>query len=310
MPASILKTQQLSDIKSFASQLFIPSNDSHKGQNGKVLIVGGSELFHAASLWAAEICSHFADMVHFASTDDNNKIFQHLKTVFRNGIVVPRQYIDEYIKEDDAVLIGPGLVRGEAKAQYSQEQVEKVDLEKILNSQDEPDVTKGLVHYLTHTYPDKKFVIDAGALQMMDPEWLLNLKTTPILTPHQIEFQTLFGIDLKDKPLEEKSQIVTEVAAKYKSIILMKAVDDIISDGTHTYIVQGGNQGLTKGGSGDILAGFTSALYAKNEPLVSAVIASYTLKRAGDALSESYGYWYNMEQLIDKIPTIFKLLTL
>src|SRR3990167_5420789 len=107
-----IKTSDTKSIKPYLKEIFLPKPNSHKGQNGKVLIIGGSSLFHAASIWAAEIASHFVDMVHYSSTKENNEIFLSLKKKFRNGIVIPQKHILEYVEEDDVILIGPGMVRG------------------------------------------------------------------------------------------------------------------------------------------------------------------------------------------------------
>src|ERR1043165_7891895 len=71
--------------------LYVPPSGSHKGQNGKLLIIGGSHLFHAASLWALQIASRVVDMVFYSSVPEN------------------------YIEEADAVLIGPGMLRVESE---------------------------------------------------------------------------------------------------------------------------------------------------------------------------------------------------
>src|SRR5579864_8248940 len=92
-------------------KLYIPPPDSHKGQNGKLLIIGGSHLFHAASLWALNIASRVVDMLFYSSVPENNQIVQELKKEFRNGIVVPRTEIENYAQEADCILIGPGMVR-------------------------------------------------------------------------------------------------------------------------------------------------------------------------------------------------------
>ncbi len=91
--------------------LYIPPRDSHKGQNGRLLIIGGSHLFHAASLWALTVASRIVDLVHYASVPENNEIVARTKSEFRNGIVIPRNQVDEYVKEDDCILIGPGMTR-------------------------------------------------------------------------------------------------------------------------------------------------------------------------------------------------------
>lgn len=278
----LIKTNNIDDIRPFIKKLHIPAKESHKGQNGKVLIIGGSALFHAASIWSAEVASHFVDMVHYASTAENNEVVLSLKKTFRNGIVVPRSEMKAYIEEDDAILMGPGLERTEE--------------------------TKELTYRVLQKYPSKRFVLDAGSLQMMDVDWLTELKDPAIITPHQKEYEKLFNTSITQYSNEEKAQNVKENAKKINCVILLKAIVDIISDGKEVYIVEGGNQGLTKGGTGDILAGLAVALRTKNDPVTSAVLASYTLKKTADELSTSRGYWYNNADIISYIPQTVKKL--
>lgn len=277
---NIIKTSDSESLKTLFTDFIKPEEQSHKGQNGKILIIGGSKLFHSASLWAAEVASHFVDMVHYASTKENNEIMHSLKTVFRNGIVVHQADTERYIEEDDAVLIGPGMMR------EGEEGME----------------TKRLTEHVLKGHPRKRFVLDAGALQTIDNLVLTGLEETVILTPHQGEFKTLFGTDLMPLPLEKKSAIVAETAEKYHCVILLKAIDDIISDGSETYVVRGGNAGLTKGGTGDVLAGITVALRSKHDALRSALYSSIILKRTADSLSMQKGSWYNVSDIIKDVP--------
>jgi NAD(P)H-hydrate epimerase len=278
----VIKTSDLKLIKIFLSKLSLPKPNSHKGQNGRVLIIGGSSLFHSASIWAAEVASHFCDMVHYSSTVENEAIFLSLKKKFHNGMIVPQGKLMEYVKEDDAILVGPGMVRDGDEAKY----------------------TKELTLYLINNFPKKQFVFDAGVLQMMDKKWLLKLKIPAIITPHQKEFERLFEISISDKSQIEKENIVKDIAKKYKVTIMLKAIIDIISDGKETYVVEGGNAGLTKGGTGDILAGLTTALSATNQSLIATISASILLKKTGEKLFQSKGYWYNIENIIELIPKI------
>ncbi|EKE14388.1 MAG: hypothetical protein ACD_12C00532G0001 [uncultured bacterium] len=147
-------------------------------------------------------------------------------------------------------------------------------------------------------------MFDAGALQVMEPDWLLKLKTPAIITPHQKEFEKLFNMSIHQISVEEKIKLVQAMAKKYKIIILLKAIIDIISDGNEVYLVEGGNAGLTKGGTGDILAGLTTALSSNNLALTSAVTASLLLKKTGEKLFHSKGYWYNVDNIIEMIPEV------
>ncbi len=290
----LISTKDKNSILSITKDFKLPNKDAHKGDNGKVLIIGGSSLFHSASIWAAEMASYIVDIVHYSSTVENNEILTSIKKKFLNGIVIEKKDINKYTEEDDCVLIGPGMIRGEKK--------------KILDIHTESDYTRYIVKYLIDKYPKKKFVFDAGALQMMDKEWLLKLKVKPILTPHAIEFKTLFGIDVKQQPEDKKVEIVKKTAKKYNCIILFKSVKDIISDGKEVYIVEGGNAGLAKGGSGDVLASLACSFYAKNDGLLSAVLSSWLIKKTGDELFLKQGYWYNISNIIEAIPNTLKIL--
>ncbi|MEK9178431.1 MAG: NAD(P)H-hydrate dehydratase, partial [Patescibacteria group bacterium] len=183
---------------SLLKNLYRPDPQSHKGQNGKLLIIGGSKLFHSASIWAAEVASRIVDMVFYSSIDENNEI---VKGKFQNGIVVPRNKLPHYIDEADVILIGPGLPREEG--------LEEGD-----------DDTKDLTENLLKNYPDKKWVIDGGSLQVIKPDIL---PKNSIVTPHHQEFRVLFG-------MEGTAETAMEMAKKYGVTILLKGQKDIVCD--------------------------------------------------------------------------------
>jgi len=273
-------------------KLYIPPSSAHKPQSGSVMLIGGSQLFHAASLWSLTIISRIVDMTFYASVDANNEIVQKAKEEFRNGIVVPRNKIDEYIKNADVVLIGPGLPREEG-----------------LESGD--DDTKELTEKLLKNYPDKKWVIDGGSLQVLDPDILLELKTMPILTPHQREFELLksrikneeLKIQIENAKIDEQAEIF---AREFKCVVLLKGEKDYVAFPSDSVEISGGNSGMTKGGTGDVLAGLVAALYAKNDAFLSACAASYINKKAGESLFERVGYYFNASDLADEIPKVMK----
>src|SRR3989338_4795464 len=296
-----IKTSDINSIRPFMKSYQPPQPNSHKGQNGRVLVIGGSSLFHSASIWAAEIASHFVDIVHYSSTKENNEIFISLKKKFRNGMVVPQKDLLSYVEEDDVILVGPWMVRGKVNEKLK---IKNEKFSDIIKIKDEANYTYFLTKYLLEHYPNKKFVIDAGALQIMESDWLVTLKTKAVIAPHKGEFEKLFGFSVNQYSVGEKTKVVQEQAKKYNCVILLKAIHDFVSDGEKSYVVEGGNAGLTKGGTGDILAGLTASFFAKNQALDSCLLSSYILKKAADELFLSKGYWYNINDIIDYIPIV------
>lgn len=272
-------------------QLYIPSSASHKGQNGKVVLIAGSKLFHAASIWPLTVISRMVDMVFYSSIDENNELILKMKEQFLNGIVVPRKNLDSYIEESDCILIGPGMPREEGICEGD-------------------DDTKVLAESLLSKYKHKKWVIDGGSLQTIDPDVLLGFEKMPIVTPHKGEFEKLFGVEIGGLDVEGRANKVLEMAKKFGCIILSKGEVDIVSSPTQTVSVLGGNSGMTKGGTGDVLAGLTAALYAKNNAFLSACAASYINKKAGDSLFSRVGFYFNASDLADEIPRVMKELVI
>lgn len=247
------------NIDKYISQIVLPKADSRKGENGRVLVIGGSKLFHAASFWSASMAAKIVDMVHFSSPVlENNELMRvRAKDKFWDGIVVPWEEVDHYIDEDDCILIGPGMERGEA--------------------------TKQIVNTLLAKYPGKKWVVDGGALQEVDPK-LLNQNM--IVTPNYREKEIL----LHHSTIKTLNQL--------GATVLEKGMIDKISDGKESVEVTGGSAGMTKGGSGDVLAGLVAGLYAKSNAMAACVVASRVNKRAGEALDAKVGTFFSAYDLI------------
>ncbi len=280
-------------------KLYIPPPNSHKGQNGKLMIIGGSKLFHAASLWSLKVASRIVDMVFYSSVPENNEIVKEAKNEFRDGIVIPRAKIEDYVKEADCILIGPGLPRKDGE-------------------QEGDDDTKLLTESLLKKYAKKKWVIDGGSLQTINPAFIPN---NAILTPHVKEFEKLFsGVILRPKAEESRSfpfaslkgqdDIINRMAKKYNCTILLKGPTDIVCSPEKCIEIPGGNAGMTKGGTGDVLAGLVAGLYCKNDdPFLIATCASFINKKAGENLFKKVGYYFNASDLVDEIPrTMGKLI--
>jgi len=316
-------------------KLYIPPSDSHKGQNGKLLLVGGSELFHAASLWSLKVASRIVDMVFYSSVPVNNQIVLEAKKEFRDGIVVPRENIEDYVEEADCILIGPGMVRtehGMSNIKYPISNIKEID-----QLQDEGEQTCHLTKYLLTKYPKKRWVIDGGALQMMEPEWLRDMPEV-IVTPHHKEFERLLHnvilgrseattpeseeIDpgrtsfarLAEAPakrarMTNREENVQEFAQEFGCVVLLKGKEDVVASPDQSVIIRGGNAGMTKGGTGDVLAGLVAALACKNNLFLSASAGSYINKKAGEVLAERVGVYFNSSDLVDEIPHVLHAFT-
>jgi len=265
--------------------VFKPSQDSNGEDNGQVTIIGGSELFHGAPLLSLQVCSRIVDMVFLASPKRSvGRVAEQMKSKLLSFIWVPWADVDEYIKKSDAILIGPGLLRFKS---------EKIPHGQRLHVCDEAcQITKNITQNLLQKFPGKNWVIDAGSLQTMSPDWI---PANAILTPNKKEYQLLFG------NLDPQ-----KAAKKYNCIIVVKGPVTSVYSGKRVCEVSGGNPGLTKGGTGDVQSGLTAALLAKNDPFLSACAASFITKSAADELQKEVGIYYNADDLADQIPhTLF-----
>ena len=135
-----------------------------------------------------------------------------------------------------------------------------------------------------------------------------------ILTPHHGEFTALCLKSPVSSLHEQKvpdAQKVEIFAKHYTCVVLLKGEQDIIGTPTgNMYEVVGGNAGMTKGGTGDVLAGLIAALACTNEALLSTMAGSFVNKKAGDALYAIVGPFFNATDLANQIPKTMKELLL
>lgn len=262
-----MKTINNSILKS----LYHPPKTSHKGQNGRVLIIAGSEKFHGALLMSVQTASRVVDMVYVHSTNTNLKLIDKLKSEVAVFISVDKKELWETVELVDAILIGPGL--------------------------EESRENRKLVEKILKKYPEKKVVIDATAIWQIDP-YLLHHNC--LVTPHSREFEHAFSC----KPTPEN---VLKMAKYFQCNIVLKGKYDYISNGKELWENKTGNEGMTKGGTGDVLAGLTVALLAKNDILTSALAGTYLTGLSGDALYKKFNTFFNAEDLIKSLGEILSL---
>ncbi len=246
-------------------KIYVPPVDSHKGDNGRLLIIAGSDKYHGALLMCAATASKLVDFVYIYTTTDNFEIIKKIREKLAEFIYISKKDLKETIKEVDAVLIGPGLL---------------------------PDrKTKKILKNILLNYPDKKILIDAGALRVLNKSWL---HKNCILTPHKHEYKILFG----EYPDPKNIKIISK---NCPALIVIKGSVDYICQLGECFEHAGGNAGMTKGGTGDILSGLLAGLLTKNNTLTSAKIAVYINKKAGESLFKELGYFYSATDLIGSI---------
>ncbi|MFC1454534.1 NAD(P)H-hydrate dehydratase [Candidatus Undinarchaeota archaeon] len=246
-------------------------SDSHKGQNGTVLVIGGSEIFVGAPIMAALAAMRTgADGVILAGPEraaNTAKIWPDLITVPLEGKHLKPDHFSKlqpFIKKADVILFGPGVGIDPETKEFA------LKLSKV----------------------KKPLVIDADGIKL-----LAKTNTKAIWTPHHKEFEILTG----KKPTQQN---VKEYAKKL-GVILLKGQTDIISDGAKTKLNQTGNEGMTKFGTGDVLSGITAGLLAQNkDPIASACSAAFVNGTAGDRLFEKYGYGFLASDLLKEIPKV------
>lgn len=290
----------MSTVEQYLAQITLPDQYSHKGQNGKLLLIGGSNLFHAASKWSLDIASKFVDMVIYSSVPSNNELIQEIKKDFWNGIIVKREEIESYIEEVDCILIGPGMERAQPTLlSLTSEELEK-KLQTVPTAEEWNTNTELISNYLINKYPNKKWVVDAGALQMILPELLTS---SMIITPHKGELERLEGTIQHRQKVDSDLSSFDTLLAKGTSVVL-KGPTDYVYVGNAVIEVTGGNPGMTKGGTGDVLAGLIAALYCVNEKEVAAVVGSYINKKAGEKLAEEVGAFFNASDLVEMVPKV------
>jgi len=264
-----------------------PKKDSHKGENGRVLVIGGGPYTGAPALSGLAAMRTGADLVTIATPKRSwlsiasfspNLIVKDLNS----NVLIPGDIhiIRELLPKCDAVVIGPGL----GGLKETQETIIKVI---------------GLA--ITENKP---LVIDADAIQAVGNQPTILKGSHTVITPHQGEFKKLTGIDLPDD-IETRTLIIKEWANKLDISILLKAPVDILTNGKDSRLNKIHNEGMTVGGTGDVLAGIIGALLSKGVESYNAIrIAAFLNGEAGNFAFKKHSYGLLATDIIDEIPQV------
>jgi ADP-dependent NAD(P)H-hydrate dehydratase / NAD(P)H-hydrate epimerase len=124
-------------------------------------------------------------------------------------------------------------------------------------------------------------VLDADALNLLDPAMLESRSVPAVLTPHAGEFRRLTG----EEPGPDAAR---GFASASGSVVLLKGNPTHVTDGETVWLVDAGGPELATIGTGDVLAGMLAALWARGlEPLTAAVSAAHWHGRAGADLASA-----------------------
>jgi len=262
-------------------------SESHKGDFGRLLVIGGSETYSGApALVAMAALRTGVDLAYVAAPESTARALSSMSpdliTVKLQGKHLNPDNMSDletYIKQTDAVVLGPGLgLHAETKK-----------------------AVKAIINTVENA--GKPLLLDADGLKAF-ADFKRNLKVPLVLTPHSGEYAILTGKKLS-KDLEGKVSEVQKTAAELGAIVLLKGAIDIISEGKRTKLNFTGNPGMTVGGTGDVLSGIAGAFLAQQvEPFEAAVAAAFVNGAAGDFIFSEKGPHMVASDLMNWIPQV------
>jgi ADP-dependent NAD(P)H-hydrate dehydratase len=267
-------------------QLIPPrSSSSRKGDNGTILIAGGSRFYHGAPILSTmSALRSGADLVYTAVP---RSIITAVRSFSPAIIALPlpddkltvgstNRLIAMLPKHADAAAIGMGMSL-------------------------QPEALAALVRKLKQDRT--KILLDASALI---PQLLGEISNTgSIVTPHAGEFKRLFGTE-PGSTRQEMTSNVHRLAKEHGITIVLKGWVNIISDGEQLAAIKRSTPAMTVGGSGDVLSGLTAGLFAKMKPFDASVVAIYVNGLAGNLAFKCAGLHIIATDLIDMLPRVMK----
>jgi len=266
------------------------SENSHKGQNGRLLIVSGSIDYYGASVLAALGALYSGvDLIYLYVPECN---FDVVRSTYPDFIV--KKYSGEFLRERDtdeiiefgkkcdAILIGPGLGSKESTIEAVLEIINKLHLPTVL---------------------------DADAMNVIKKIEKFPLNQQIVITPHKNEFQNLTDRDINVQEGDPKSVILLRSISMdlHIGVLLKGTVDYISSEEGFVEKNTTGNAGMTVAGSGDVLAGLLGSLLAQGMDTYDASrCAAYIAGSAGDLLYKQKGYCYSASDIAFALPYAIK----
>lgn len=279
-----------------AAKYFQPRpRNVHKGNFGKVAVLGGSKSFAGSALLslggvsALKLGNGYANLavpecIYGALAGLNPECTLTVMPSDGEKLVFDEQSLNKLLNYD-AIAVGMGM--GVSPENYK------------------------IISYLLENYKGK-LVIDADGLNTLSfygVEVLKNKECETVLTPHIGEFSRLIKKD-KCEITDNSIRLAADFAKEYGVTLVLKSAVSIITDGTEVYINVSGHSGMAKAGSGDVLSGFVAGLLARSaETLEAAATACYIYGKAGEfAVKAKNEYTVTATDFIAVLPEVINAL--
>ncbi len=251
----------------------------HKGQNGRVLVVGGSRDYVGAPA--------FAGMAALRTGVDIVTVCAPEKVAWAINSYTPDLITKKFLGEEFNLTHGKEIIT-------LSENFDVIVLGSGLG------INKDFVLKLVREIK-KPFVIDADAIKVLN----LELVNNSLITPHNKEFEMLYANTIKKPGYDDKSMDVNIKAIQpymNDNIILLKGPTDFVFSKDKKQQNKTGNNSMTKGGTGDILAGLCAGYIAQTGNMFeSAMHAAFINGRLGEYMYKWKGYGYNSYEMIEEL---------
>lgn len=229
--------------------------NTHKGQSGRALCIGGDHGHGGAILLCAEAALRSgAGLLDVATRETHVAPMLVRRPEAMVHAVESGDALQPLLARADAVAIGPGLGQGDW----------------------------GRALFKLALASGKPLVLDADALNLMAEAQLASADA--VLTPHPGEAARLLGTDAASVQ-RDRFSAARAIAERYRAVTVLKGAGSIVTaPGQVPYVIDAGNPGMAVGGMGDVLTGVVVALRAGGLTAFDAASAGTLLhSSAGDA---------------------------
>lgn len=260
------------------------SSDTHKGDYGWILLIGGGENYGGAIIMSTSGAVNSGAGLTAVATHPVNLTALHARLPEAMFIDWRDAKLANLIKNMDVVVCGPGLGMS--------------------------DLAKQIMVILRRCTSEKQTVVlDASALDLISQDKSL-LPTNAghlILTPHQMEWQRLSQIRIPFQTDSANIDALNQLIPDSNAMLVLKSNHTHIYDGKGQVFVNPlGNPGMATGGMGDTLAGIIGGFVAQFGPSVDTVLAAvYIHSLAGDLINKD-NYVVKPTEVSKVLPKLMK----